>query len=145
MDSFERLSEDNQYVKLVLDHSKHWLQGKKLTTFNIMELVTKLIPQTQKVMSEKGLGPMKKKVIMSVLLILVDKLNFPSEEEKNQIKGVIEETVPSSIDLMIGISKGDIDFQKIVKQSSKYFKIFKSCCGSKDQKDNTVPTRNTTL
>ena len=33
-----------------------------------MELVTKLIPYTQKVMNEKGLGPMKKKVIITLSL-----------------------------------------------------------------------------
>lgn len=137
MDTFEKLSEDNQYVKQILEHSKHWLQGKKLTTFNVMELVTKLIPYTQKVMNEKGLGPMKKKVIMTVLLTLSEKLNFSTEEERNQIKTVIQETVPSSIDLMIDISKGDIDFQKIVAQASTYSKLFGSCCGKKEQKKET--------
>ena len=53
MDSFERLNENDEHVKLILEYSKHWLQGKKLTTFNVMELVTKLIPHTQKVMNEK--------------------------------------------------------------------------------------------
>lgn len=132
MDTFEKLPLNNQYVKQILEHSKHWLQGKKLSTFNIMELVTTLIPYTQKVMTQKKLGPMKKKVIMTALLTLVEGLKFNDESEKNNIKTIIEETVPSSIDLMIGISKGDIDFQKIIKQGSTYFKLFKSCCGKKE-------------
>ena len=135
MDTFEKLPLNNQYVKQILEHSKHWLQGKKLSTFNIMDLVTTLIPYTQKVMTQKKLGPMKKKVIMTVLLTLVDGLKFNDESEKNNIKTIIEETVPSSIDLMIGISKGDIDFQKIIKHGSahgnSYLKLFKSCCGGK--------------
>ena len=105
-----------------------------------MELVTKLIPYTQKVMNEKGLGPMKKKVIMTVLLTLSEKLNFSTEEERNQIKTVIQETVPNSIDLMIDISKGDIDFQKIVAQGSTYFNLFGSCCGKKEQKEEKDKT-----
>jgi hypothetical protein len=151
MDTFEKLSEDNEYVKQILEHSKHWLQGKKLTTFNIMELVTKLIPYTQKVMSEKGLGPMKKKVIMSVLLTLTEKLNFTNEDERKQIQTVIEETVPSSIDLMIDISKGDINFEKIgveiIKQGGIYSKLFSSCCGNKEVKkdDNKTASKVSTL
>tara|TARA_Y100000591_G_C21581792_1_gene568698 strand:+ start:302 stop:742 length:441 start_codon:yes stop_codon:yes gene_type:complete len=144
MDTFDKLNEDNQYVKKILEHSKHWLHGKKLTTFNIMELVTKLIPYTQTVMNEKGLGPMKKKVIMSVLLLLVEKLNFSSENEKQQIKTVIEETVPSSIDLMIDISKGNIDFQKIIKQGSLYSKFFGSCCGKTNEKKDKKSSQKTT-
>ena len=142
MDSFERLNENDEHVKLILEYSKHWLQGKKLTTFNVMELVTKLIPHTQKVMNEKGLGPKKKKVIMTVLLILSDKLNFTSQKEKEQIITVIEETIPSTIDIMIGISKGEIDFQKIIKHGGIYTKLFSSCCGKKNESKPSLPSTN---
>ena len=147
MDTFQKLDENNEYVKKILEHSRHWLQGKKLSTFNIMELVTQLIPYTQKVMNEKGLGPMKKKVIMSVLLILVDSLKFGDDNEKQKIKDIIEETIPNSIDLMIGISKGDINFQKIIKQSGKYFKMFKSCCSKQEQpnEEQNIQSKTTNL
>ena len=142
MDSFDRLDEHDEHVQLILEHSKHWLQGKKLTTFNVMELVTKLIPYTQKVMNEKGLGPKKKKVIMTVLLLLSEKLNFTSQKEKEQIMTVIEETIPSTIDIMIGISKGEIDFQKIVKQGGIYTKLFGSCCCKKNESKPSLPSTN---
>tara|TARA_B100000035_G_scaffold307402_1_gene310604 strand:+ start:577 stop:1026 length:450 start_codon:yes stop_codon:yes gene_type:complete len=135
MDTFDTLDENNEFVKPLLEHARNWLGGKKLTTFNLVELSTSLIPKCQRIMSEPGLGPMKKKVILSVLHILVEKLKFGSDEEKHSIQLILNETIPTTIDLMIDISKGKLDLEKIV-QSGVLQKCFGSCLKPKKKKSN---------
>ena len=133
MDTFDALDEQDKFVKPLLEHARTWLGGKKLTTFNLVELATTLIPKCQKIMSEPGLGPQKKRVILSVLHILVEKLTFINDEEKKNIQLILNETIPTTIDLMIDISKGKLDLEKIVK-SGMLQKCFGSCLKSKKTK-----------
>ena len=127
MDTFERLSETDANMKKVFEMSKSWLQGKKLTTFNLMEFVSVLIPMVQKVVTNGGQGSYKKKLIMSVLDLLIEKLKFGTDEEEAQLSMIIHETVPSTIDLMINISKGNVNMGKDIIKVGKG--LFSSCFG----------------
>ena len=114
MDSFDSISFDNDpNVQTVTNFVRSWLRGKKLTTFNIMELSTVIIPFTQKIVKDKHSGHYKKQLILSILHTLVkDKLTFPSEQEKQNLLVIIEETLPTTIDLFIGISCGKVKLDK---------------------------------
>ena len=127
MDTFERLPETDANMKKVFEMSKSWLQGKKLTTFNLMEFVSVLIPMVQKVVTNGGQGSYKKKLIMSVLDLLIEKLKFGTDEEEDQLSMIIHETVPSTIDLMINISKGNVNMGKDIIKIGK--SLFSSCFG----------------
>ena len=135
MDTFERLPETDANMKKVFEMSKSWLQGKKLTTFNLMEFVSVLIPMVQKVVTNGGQGSYKKKLIMSVLDLLIEKLKFGTDEEEAQLSMIIHETVPSTIDLMINISKGNVNMGKDLIKVGKG--LFSSCFGKgKKKKSN---------
>ena len=141
MDTFERLPETDANMKKVFEMSKSWLQGKKLTTFNLMEFVSVLIPMVQKVVTNGGQGSYKKKLIMSVLDLLIEKLKFGTDEEEAQLSMIIHETVPSTIDLMINISKGDVNMGKDIIKVGK--SLFSSCFGKgkgkgKKKKSNEI-------
>lgn len=127
MDTFERLPETDANMKKIFEMSKSWLQGKKLTTFNLMEFVSVLIPMVQKVVTNGGQGSYKKKLIMSVLDLLIEKLKFGTDEEEAQLSMIIHETVPSTIDLMINISKGNVNMGKDIIKIGK--SLFSSCFG----------------
>ena len=134
MDTFERLSETDANMKKIFEMSKSWLQGKKLTPFNLMEFVSVLIPMVQKVVTNGGQGSYKKKLIMSVLDLLIEKLKFGTDEEEAQLSMIIHETVPSTIDLMINISKGNVNMGKDIIKIGKG--LFSSCFGKGKKKDN---------
>ena len=127
MDTFERLPETDANMKKIFEMSKSWLQGKKLTPFNLMEFVSVLIPMVQKVVTNGGQGSYKKKLIMSVLDLLIEKLKFGTDEEEAQLSMIIHETVPSTIDLMINISKGNVNMGKDIIKIGKG--LFSSCFG----------------
>ena len=135
MDTFERLPETDANMKKVFEMSKSWLQGKKLTTFNLMEFVSVLIPMVQKVVTNGGQGSYKKKLIMSVLDLLIEKLKFGTDEEEAQLSMIIHETVPSTIDLMINISKGNVNMGKDIIKIGK--SLFSSCFGKKKKKKSS--------
>ena len=135
MDTFERLPETDANMKKVFDMSKSWLQGKKLTTFNLMEFVSVLIPMVQKVVTNGGQGSYKKKLIMSVLDLLIEKLKFGTDEEEAQLSMIIHETVPSTIDLMINISKGNVNMGKDIIKIGKG--LFSSCFGKGKKKKSS--------
>lgn len=132
MDTFERIPESDSTLTTLFELSRSWLQGKKLTTFNLMEFVTVLIPMVQKLVNEPGRGSYKKKLIMSVLDLLIDKLTFGTDEEEAQLKMIIHETVPSTIDLMINISQGKLNLSKDLKKVG--MKLFSMCLGKKKKK-----------
>lgn len=135
MDTFERLPETDSNMKKVFEMSKSWLQGKKLTTFNLMEFVSVLIPMVQKVVTNGGQGSYKKKLIMSVLDLLIEKLKFGTDEEEAQLTMIIHETVPSTIDLMINISKGNVNMGKDIIKVGK--SLFSSCFGKGKKKKSS--------
>lgn len=135
MDTFERLPETDANMKKVFEMSKSWLQGKKLTTFNLMEFVSVLIPMVQKVVTNGGQGSYKKKLIMSVLDLLIEKLKFGTDEEEAQLSMIIHETVPSTIDLMINISKGNVNMGKDIIKIGK--SLFSSCFGKGKKKKSS--------
>jgi hypothetical protein len=125
MDTFERIDENEPKLNRLFEMSRGWLQGKKLTTFNLMEFVTTLIPMVQKIVDEPGKGHYKKRLIMSVLDLLIDKLTFGTDEEEAQLKIIIHETVPGTIDLMINISQGKLNLNKDLKKVG--MKLFSMC------------------
>ncbi len=141
MDTFERLPETDANMKKVFEMSKSWLQGKKLTTFNLMEFVSVLIPMVQKVVTNGGQGSYKKKLIMSVLDLLIEKLKFGTDEEEAQLSMIIHETVPSTIDLMINISKGNVNMGKDLIKVGKG--LFSSCFGKGKSKGNKKKSSET--
>jgi len=147
MDTFERLPETDANMKKVFEMSKSWLQGKKLTTFNLMEFVSVLIPMVQKVVTNGGQGSYKKKLIMSVLDLLIEKLKFGTDEEEAQLSMIIHETVPSTIDLMINISKGNVNMGKDIIKIGK--SLFSSCFGKgkgkKKKSDSETEDRKMSL
>jgi hypothetical protein len=143
MDTFERLPETDANMKKIFELSKSWLQGKKLTPFNLMEFVSVLIPMVQKVVTNGGQGSYKKKLIMSVLDLLIEKLKFGTDEEEAQLSMIIHETVPSTIDLMINISKGNVNMGKDIIKIGK--SLFSSCFGKGKgkKKDNKKESSET--
>ena len=72
---------------------------------------------------------------MSVLDLLIEKLKFGTDEEEAQLSMIIHETVPSTIDLMINISKGNVNMGKDIIKIGK--SLFSSCFGKGKKKKSS--------
>ena len=135
MDSFDNISfADDTNVKAVNNFVRSWLRGKKLTTFNIMELVTVVIPFIQKIVKDKHAGHYKKQLLLSVLhTIVAEKLQFGTDKEKSDLLLIIDETLPSTIDAIIAVSQGKIQLNKktIGLLKKLLCKLLRPCLGGK--------------
>ena len=114
------MSTDDKNVKEVYEQIKEYVDGDRITSATLISLVTHLIPITQKVIIDKHKGPYKKKVVITVLKMIIDdsKLN---DSNKETLHLVVQSTIPFTIDTMVGIAKGDIDL-------AKYKESVEKCC-----------------
>ena len=78
---------------------------------NIITIISNLIPLVEKVIKEKHQGPLKKQIVIEVLTMLVND-SVTNQNVKNTLLLIIHTTVPTVIDTMIDIGKGNIDLGK---------------------------------
>ena len=123
MDTLTLLDHSDENIWVILEQSKNWLQGKKLNACNIMELVTSMMANVQKIVIDCKQGVYKKKLILTVLHKIIKSLKFDTDDEKNKLIILITETVPSTIDLLINVQKGAVDLLKNAKKNN----IFECC------------------
>ena len=115
---------DNDYVVLTLYQKfKGWIGGEeKLDSTNIITLVTLLIPSIQKMVNGSDRRLYKKQVLTKVLKIIVKDSKI-EKDQKIILNNIIDTTIQTTIDVMIGIAHGEINIEKKSNQVQNCCKL----------------------
>jgi hypothetical protein len=98
----------------------NWVRVTPPNPSNIVFLTIHLVKEVQLAIRDKHLGQYKKELVVKILIEIVNKeAKFEEELQKEAVLFVIEETVPSTIDMMIGIATGEFDLFKKFKNMRK--------------------------
>lgn len=85
------------------------IRNAELSLDTLDDIVVDLIRITQNIIKDKGKGQYKKRIVMIVLRrLLNDSEHKLSPTTANILATVIETVVPHTIDMLIGVAKGDI-------------------------------------
>ena len=109
----------SEYVKKNLNKVLHSIINKNgITNDNIMVITTNLMTAISKY--ENITGKDKKKIIIDLLKDTINNTVY-DDGIKNLLQVIIDTIIPGSIDLIIDISKGKYDFDKIQKNTKKCY------------------------
>ena len=111
---------EDSNVKALYNQLNNLLHGQKLTSSNIVTITLHLMQFVEKYPNIKG--SQRKKIVIQVLKQFVaDKVDDPTEEEN--ILLIIQMTIPSLIDTIISVDKGEIAI-KTKKCCESFFTCF---------------------
>ena len=132
MESISITVEDDPIVVNIYTLAREWTVGNNVTPSNIINFITYVMTSTQKLVTEKGNGQYKKRVVMTVLRKIVkNDIEFSSEEDKQVVSSLVETLAPSAIDTVVGIATGKIDLGKHARQAANIWKACFPCCFKK--------------
>ena len=110
----------------------------KLSTGNIMDLLTKLILVIEKY--KELTGKDKKEIVISVIVKMIENNDF-IQEEKDALVLFIHLTMPYIIDTMISAINGNIHFDNTTNTQSifnNFLKLFSCLCKCYSKRQNNV-------
>jgi hypothetical protein len=84
------------------------IKGKPVTAVTIVDIVTKTMCVVQKAVKEKKAGEYKKELVMSLVLQIIEDVEFPDEATRGTVRDVLEMMGPSVIDGMVYATQGAI-------------------------------------
>ena len=120
-------------VEQLYNLAKTWTESSP-TPATLVPFTVSLMTAVQGIVTEKGKGPYKKQVVLTVLRIIIEhEANCLSSDDRQALVLALETTVPSAIDVAVGISTGEIDLQKHATQCGKIWKGCFPCCFSTAQ------------
>ncbi len=132
MESISITVEDDPIVVNIYTLAREWTVGNNVTPSNIINFITYVMTSTQKLVTEKGNGQYKKRVVMTVLRKIVkNDIEFSGEEDKQVVSSLVETLGPSAIDTVVGIATGKIDLGKHAHQAANIWKACFPCCFKK--------------
>jgi len=132
MESISITVEDDPIVVNIYTLAREWTVGNNVTPSNIINFITYVMTSTQKLVTEKGNGQYKKRVVMTVLRKIVkNDIEFSGEEDKQVVSSLVETLAPSAIDTVVGIATGKIDLGKHARQAANIWKACFPCCFKK--------------
>lgn len=105
-----QLENDPNVVKVY-----HLIKNADLNLDTLDDIIIDLIRIIQLVIKYKNKGRYKKKILLSVLHLLVDHSNKLTRDQKDILYVLINSVVPHTVDLLISVSKNQIDIGKDVK------------------------------
>ena len=106
---------------------KLWVKITPPNPTNIVFLTIHLVKEIQKCIRDPSLGEYKKELVISVLKeIINNEVKFDDDIKREAIIFIIDETMPATIDMTIGIAKGDFDLGKKFKRMRKGCTLL--CC-----------------
>jgi hypothetical protein len=106
-------------VKMLYAQAKKWAAGHTVDAGSVITFVTVLIAALQEIVKEPRSGGYKKKVLMTVLRMVIENdvvFNVPGD--RAVIMAIVNSTVPVFIDTAIGIAVGDINLGKLFASCS---------------------------
>ena len=114
---YKKYITDENSRKLLLK-AQEWLKKHIITSENIIDLLTFLMENVQKLVKNKHMGKLKKKCVMNVVryIIEVDTILNVTKTEKELILAIVNNTFDKTIDTIVSVAKGQL-IRKI-----------KSCC-----------------
>lgn len=96
------------------------LTGKNLTSENILNITVNLMQLIQKYPGLSGTD--RKRIVIKVLEYFVNH-NVDDKQEKRDLELLIQLTVPSFIDTIVSVDKGEL----VVNTKKCFSKLFKCC------------------
>jgi len=85
-----------------------------LTTENIISHTINIMHTVQTVITQKGQGDKKKEIVILVLSHLIEQVQ--DTDVKEQLKMYLNTCVPETIDVVILVASGKLDFGKLSKK-----------------------------
>ena len=115
----------NEDLDKIYEIAKKWIsEHDELNPETIIELVTDLIPATQRVIKGSKKGSYKKEIVLTVMgKILDNDVTFSTPEQEQLVRTILEHTVPKTIDVLVMVATGKKNIGKKVKN------CFKICFG----------------
>ena len=90
------------------------LTSVELTEENIITQTINIMHSVQSLITKKGQGEKKKELVICVLSNLIDRVE--DENVKKQLKLLLNTCVPETIDMIILVASGHLDFGKLSKK-----------------------------
>ena len=102
---------------------KKWASKQYPTPTNIVALALLLVKEIQTLVKKRHMGDYKKRIVIDVLKHIMRKdVKWKTELDRESVLFIIEETLPSVIDISVQVALGDFNIGKMKKS-------FKLCCG----------------
>ena len=102
--------------------AKLWSLTNEVNAVSVVEFVTTLIRALEDLVTENKQGQRKKKILMTVIRLVIQNEIKMLEADKQMLLTVVETVVPTLIDTVIGVATGSIDIHK------KWNTMFGGCC-----------------
>lgn len=113
------------YAKDLYDQAKLWAAGNEgVTAGSVINFAITVMRSIQLMVSQAKAfkGEYKKRMVMTILrMVIKNDVKFDSVEDRAYVLAIVEDTIPTFIDTMILIAKGDVDLGKLFGAG---------CCGS---------------
>lgn len=113
------------YAKDLYDQAKLWASGNEgVTASSVISFAITVMRSIQLMVSQakQFKGEYKKRMVMTILRMVVNNdVRFEDDKDRELVLSIIENTVPTFIDTVILVAKGDVDLGKVFGAG---------CCGS---------------
>lgn len=89
--------------------------GKTVDAGSILTFCTTLMSMVQRLVKEKHSGTYKKRLVLTILRLSIDEVDFESPEAKAMVVTVLETTVVDFVDKAVQLATGQITIHKIMQ------------------------------
>jgi len=87
-----------------------------------------LIQVVQRLVIEGRRGEYKKQVVLTVLRLIIERDSSMPEDDKAALFLALDTTIPSTIDVAVGIATGRIDLEKEAGKAARIWRACFPCC-----------------
>ena len=115
----EQLVDDPRAASL-FNTAKLWIatHGKSVDAGSILVFCTTLMGVVQRLVKEKHQGLYKKRLVLTVLRLALDEVEFESPDLKASVVTVLETTVVDFIDKVVLLATGQLSIHKLMQDYS---------------------------
>lgn len=121
-------------VRQLHDVVRDWIQKGAVArpdASTLVSLAARMIATIEKMVTEKHKGAEKKRVVLEVLALVVEEQPWASPQEKETAKQILDVVVPKSIDTIVNVANGEVDFQSFATKWSRFWRACCCCCCAK--------------
>jgi len=120
-------TETDPVVEQLYKIAKNWT-GSTPTPATVVPFTISLMTAVQSIVTERGRGPYKKTVVLTVLRLIVENETSMAEDDRAALMLALNTTVPAAIDVAVGIASGEINLEKHAARASRLWKACFPCC-----------------
>ena len=123
-------TQNDPAVEQLYNIAQTWSQSSP-SPATIVPFTVALMKAAQGIVLEKGRGPYKKQLVVTVLRLILERETDLTSSDRAALMLALETIVPPTIDVAVGIASGEIDLEKQANKCAKVWKACFPCCFAK--------------